>query len=296
MILAVRNLEAGEAAKLSIEKTTKCDSSVIEVWPLNLGSYDSVKAFAARVNNELPRLDICIMNAGKATDKFSLFEGHESTITVNVISTFLLALLVLPKMKETRKKNPDASRPTLTIVASTAHEYTKFPLRNSKGGIFNALDDASNDMSDRYPVSKLLDIVGTKSLAEQISKDENGEPLVIVNSLCPGLCHSELGRESGWSLWILKQLLARTTEVGSRCLVHAGAAGNIEQGEKINGVDGGLDVHGKFLSDCVVYEPNDVITGKGKLQGLKGEELQTQIWSELSEIMEAVVPGVTKNA
>lgn len=40
-----------------------------------------------------------------STEKFKLFEGNESTITVNVISTFLLALLVLPALKRSSQKH-----------------------------------------------------------------------------------------------------------------------------------------------------------------------------------------------
>lgn len=39
LILAVRNIEAGEEAKKDIESTTNCGKSVIEVWSLDLSSY-----------------------------------------------------------------------------------------------------------------------------------------------------------------------------------------------------------------------------------------------------------------
>lgn len=39
LILAVRNIKAGEEAKKDIENTTQCGKSVIEVWQLDLASY-----------------------------------------------------------------------------------------------------------------------------------------------------------------------------------------------------------------------------------------------------------------
>jgi len=239
------------------------------------------------------------MDAGKGTERFDLLEGHESTITVNVISTFLLALLVLPKMKETREKNPDMARPTLTIVASDVHLWTTMPARNSDSGIFKALDKdltTPKDMAERYPVSKFLDVIGARALADRISKDKDGKPLVIVNTVNPGLCHSELTREAGWGIYVLKILLARNTEVGSRTLVHAAAAGNIDHWKKPDRVDGGLNVHGKYLSDCLIREVSPIITGKGEIEGINGKQLQDKIWAELCDLMEGVVPGVTKNA
>lgn len=58
---------------------------------------------------------------------------------------------------------------------------------------------------------------------------------MIINYLNPGLCHSELGRDAGIGLAILKFFLARTTEVGSRTLVAAAAAP--------------ADSHGQYQSD-----------------------------------------------
>lgn len=88
LILAVRNIKAGEEAKKDIETNTKCGATVIEVWTLDLASYDSVKAFAKRAS-QLPRLDVLCENAGIAgSDKFLIAEGHEIRITV-VSRTFL---------------------------------------------------------------------------------------------------------------------------------------------------------------------------------------------------------------
>lgn len=91
-------------------------------------------------------------------------------------------------------------------------------------------------MSDRYQVSKLLEVFYCRELAERTK--ESGKPIVVVNYLNPGLCHSELGREAGWFLTMLKFFFARTTEVGSRTLVDA--------------IEGGEKTHGKYLSCCQI--------------------------------------------
>ena len=79
VILAVRNLEKGEAAKRSIEETTD-RKNVVEVWQLDLASYESVKQFAKKAN-QLKRLDAIVENAGIATPNFKFSEDNESTIT-----------------------------------------------------------------------------------------------------------------------------------------------------------------------------------------------------------------------
>lgn len=116
VILAVRDLEKGEAAKKSIDQTLSRSPSPVTVWKLDLSSYDSVREFAARVDKELDRVDVVCENAGIATGTFRLTEGDESTITTNVVSTFLLAFLLLPKLKETAQRFN--TLPTLTITSS----------------------------------------------------------------------------------------------------------------------------------------------------------------------------------
>jgi retinol dehydrogenase-12 len=120
VILTSRTASKGEAAAREIEETTG-RKGVVEVWDLDLQNYDNVKAFAERVKT-LKRLDAIIENAGISTMKFTEAAGNESTITVNVVSTFLLALLVLPKLQETARLFNVV--PTLTIVSSDVHYFT----------------------------------------------------------------------------------------------------------------------------------------------------------------------------
>lgn len=91
-------------------------------------------------------------------------------------------------------------------------------------------------MSARYNVSKLLEVFYCREMASQ--SQQNGKPSVIINYLNPGFCHSELTRDSGWGMRILKFFLARTTEAGSRTLVVA--------------ADAGSESHGEYMSNCRV--------------------------------------------
>lgn len=62
VILACRSTEKGEAAKNEIESSEK-SSGVVEVWQLDLSSYESVQQFAKKIDG-LKRLDIMLENAG----------------------------------------------------------------------------------------------------------------------------------------------------------------------------------------------------------------------------------------
>lgn len=120
VILACRSSERGDKAKADILRTTGRPDNVVEVWPLDLTSFDSVKEFCRRVD-ALDRVDAVVENASVAmvAPEGTLAEGYECTITVNVISTFLMALLLLPTLRKTAAKLN--TQPRLTIVSSDAH-------------------------------------------------------------------------------------------------------------------------------------------------------------------------------
>lgn len=282
VILAVRNTSAGEEAKSSIETSTG-RTGVCEVWHLDLASFDSVKQFAQRVNDELERLDVVVENAGYATRNLELAEGFETTITINVINTFLLALLLLPKLRGTAERFPDATRgpPRLSIVSSEVHAWVQFPetetdnLKNET--VFKTLSNPeTSNMNSRYGTSKLLEVLLVRELAPKLTKSGNN---VILNVLNPGFCHSQLTRKmaglEALAMTVFKSLVARSTEVGSRTLVAAALAGE--------------ESHGKYMTDGVVDES----AASGFARSEEGALWGRRVWEELRGILEGVSPGVT---
>lgn len=123
VILAVRSLDKGEEAAASILETEK-RPGVVEVWQLDLASYASTKDFAARAN-KLDRLDVVVANAAVYLLEFDMAEDNETTITVNVVSTFLLGILLLPKLRETARQQSKPS--VLSFIGSFVHHMTTFP-------------------------------------------------------------------------------------------------------------------------------------------------------------------------
>jgi NAD(P)-dependent dehydrogenase (short-subunit alcohol dehydrogenase family) len=274
VILAVRSLEKGEAAKEDILRTTKATSDTVQVWKLDMHNYQSVLDFTSRCSSELKRLDIAVLNAGTATDKWSTVGQDESNITVNVTSTFLLALSLLPKLKESAEQF--SIRPNLTIVASEVHRWAKFPEKNAPPDkkIFDALNDPARaeDMGERYQVTKLLEVLVVRAWAD--ARGSTSIP-VTINCVNPGLCHSELGRDLGFAFSLMKLVLARSTEKGSRTLVDAATKGP--------------ESHGQYLSDCKIELPSDFVVST------YGWETQNRVWSELKEKLERISKGVTGN-
>lgn len=153
VILACRNMEKGEAAKESILKSEKKSSDVIEVWKLDLADYQSVKDSAKKAQS-LDRLDVLVENAGIVTSKWNMTEDNESTITTNVVSPMLHAMLLLPKLRETVVKFN--TLPRLVFIGSFVHWMTAFPER-TEDNIFETLaDERKANMDDRSTLPKFL--------------------------------------------------------------------------------------------------------------------------------------------
>jgi len=141
LILAVRTISKGQSAKEDIVRSVKhrTDADAIEVWPLDLTSTASTLAFAECVKGQLTRVDILIENAAVNSSTWLLAEEFEQTFQVNVLNTFLLALTLLPKLKETKAKFADSS-PHLVVVTSEAHKLTNFEEINAPD-LYEKLND-----------------------------------------------------------------------------------------------------------------------------------------------------------
>ncbi len=87
-----------------------------------------------------------------------------------------------------------------------------------------------------YQVSKLLQLFAVREIAEQTA---NKKPSVIVNTLEPGLCHTDLTRHAegitAAVIGLMRYLLAWTAEEGSRNLVLATTAGPDSHGVMMSG-------------------------------------------------------------
>jgi len=276
VILAVRSEPKGQAAANDITASLPADSNSkveIQVWPLDMACYDSVKAFAARADG-LPRLDAVVLNAGVQTLRYALAEGDESTVTVNVVATFLLGVLLLSALERTAtttraKTNLSVLSSDLLFLAPLKERLTQ--AWDSEGWVAAMRERSGFDGMTRYMDSKLLDAFAARELASHRPVERG----VVINYLTPGWCKSELGREQdGVGVRVATRAIARSTEVGSRTLVHAATAGE--------------ETHGQFLMDSKITVPGGMIKCK------EGKELQEKVWKELRAKLETIEPNVAR--
>lgn len=139
VILAVRDRAKGQTALKSIEESTR-RNGIAEVWDLDLASYANVEKFASKVNSELDRLDVVVSNAGVYTFQgISKVADDEYHITINVVSTLMLAILLLPKLRQTASSLGHAT--ILTFTGSWMHKTVSNFSEQDADNIFKALSD-----------------------------------------------------------------------------------------------------------------------------------------------------------
>ena len=111
-------------------------------------------------------------------------------------------------------------------------------------------------------------------MRELVKRAQKGTIITLVN---PGLCNTDFTRDisnpiQSASAWMLKVLLARTSEIGSRTLVA--------------GICAGIESHGEYMSDCKNQEVAEWIRTP------KGMQVQETVYHQLLAVLEAVRPGI----
>ncbi|KAB5566847.1 putative short-chain dehydrogenase/reductase family protein [Coniochaeta sp. 2T2.1] len=276
LILAVRNQAKGHAAAARLRGSYP--DARVEVWLLEMTSYDSILAFVRRCETELNRLDITILNAGLMHLEFVRSDtGHEEILQVNYLSTFLLAILMLPVCKDKGRRDGKAGR--MTIVSSGTALFAKLPNRDARPFL------ASFDNTDAYPFhppgryfdSKMLGHMFFVRMLEYLSPEE-----VVVNLVEPGMVkgtglHRDAKGMVGWVLAAWKGFWGRTLDDGAWAYVDAAV------------VKGG-ESHGCFLMDWrvhpfakFVYQPEN----KDVMDALWDETLAEFEFAGVREILAA---------
>jgi len=168
VIITTRDVTKGEAAAREVGA---------EVLPLDLASFASIRAFAAKVLATTEPIDVLILNAGGVLQKRNeTAEGIEATFGINHLGHFLLTELLLDRVR--------ASAPArIVVVSSDAHRRAREPLDSdvAQRRTYSALR--------AYCESKLCNVLFTRELARRL--EGTG---VTVNAVHPGVVATEFAR------------------------------------------------------------------------------------------------------
>ncbi len=178
VILVGRNAAKTHAAVVRITDETK--NNDVNYLLADLSSQREVRRLAAQVNEQLPRLDVLLNNAGAIfLSGPSSVDGLEMTFALNHMGYFLLTSLLLDLVR-------DSVPARIINVSSSSHGSPgKFQLEDlPRPGI--------NRGYRAYGRSKLCNILFTYELARRL--EGTG---VTVNALHPGLVRTNIARNNG---------------------------------------------------------------------------------------------------
>lgn len=273
VIMAARDLERGQAVLADIETQTG-NKGQLEVWELDMNSYESILAFVERANT-LEHLDIAILNAGIYNASFRQARyGFEGDLQINTLSTTLLGILLLPKLKE--KKTDTRHIPILEFTNSGLHQSVQINKEALETSAYLQTYNKSENFraNHQYSISKLFLMYATNKLAEQVSSGD-----VIITSACPGMVATNLARDFKFpgarlAVWLFGKLLQRTPEQGARTIVSGTIVG--ESG------------HGRF------WQHDELQPVGSSVAGADNKKIGAQVWDEIVQILNSEVPAVNE--
>ncbi|KAJ3546926.1 hypothetical protein NM208_g1761 [Fusarium decemcellulare] len=263
LILAVRSLAKGEEAAAALRK--HYPKSKIDVWELDMDSYESIRAFAKKCAT-LPHLDMALLSAGIMNVNLQINKstGHEEMFQVNYLSTALLGLLLLPILK---RKTPSNSPGRLMLVASGAALIAEFSERDADP-LLSAFGDErgwnSSIAKKRYDTSKGLVLMLTLQLSQLTKADD-----VIVNVVDPSFT-------PGTSFFRNLPLLMRAvTWPLTKAL---GTTVNNAAWRYVDGsVARGKESHGSLISDWEIHPYHPFMYTE------EGKDFMAKLWKEILE-------------
>ncbi|XP_060538285.1 dehydrogenase/reductase SDR family member 13-like [Pantherophis guttatus] len=224
VILACRDKVRGESAMYDIRRES--GNSEVILMILDLGSLNSVRAFAQNFLKSEPRLDILINNAGILKDGQTA-DGFDRAFQVNHLGHFLLTHLLLDRLKHCAPSR-------IIIVSSFSHIFGKIDFHST-----NKPNKWMMEGTESYFNSKLANVLHVRELAKRL-KGTN----VTCYAVDPGAVKTEINRSFPWwifsSLWFMR-LFVRDCDAGAQTSIYCATEEGIER------------LSGRYFVDC---QPN----------------------------------------
>ncbi|KAJ6537643.1 hypothetical protein B0H19DRAFT_961692 [Mycena capillaripes] len=278
IILACRSQTRGQEAVKKLKSETGYAKG--ELWIIDLSDFQSVRQFRDQFERDGGRLDILVANAAVEPGKYiTTKDGWESTLQVNHLATSFAALLLLPAILRTAHENGTVSR--IVFVSSELHYDVVIEKEalSKQGSILRTLNSPeflkpTRRMREQYSITKLLNVFFVRALNVHLGRSAP----VIVNSVAPGFCVSELRRDLAggfkYMVKVMEWMLALTTEEGSRRLVWASVGLPIAEDT----------LRGQYINCCQVEEPSDFV--------MEGSKVEQGIWNETITILGGLDPKI----
>jgi protochlorophyllide reductase len=195
LILAVRDPQKMELAA----RANQFDASQYEIWQLDLGDLDSVRAFVKRFHDSGQKLNALLCNAATylplLKEPARSPQGFEISVATNYFGHYVLSRMLLENLVQTAKANGHARLITLGTVTANSEEFggkVPIPAPADIGALeglmagFKApiamINGKPFKPGKAYKDSKLCNMV----MNRELQKRYHASTGVIFNTLYPG--------------------------------------------------------------------------------------------------------------
>ena len=225
--IACRSQERGLAAAGELQRET--NNPLIEVLPLDLASFGSIRLAAGTLLRKERPLHVLINNAGVAGHRGQTEDGFEIQFGVNHLGHFLLTALLWPRLA--------ASAPARVVTVSSKAHYDAKEIR------WDRLTEPTRTRMGlkEYQVSKLANVLFSAELARR-----SAQPEVRTYSLHPGVVASDIWRRVPWPIRPLMTRAMISNEDGAKTSLHCATAASVTR-------DTGL-----YYSHCEAKDPSSL--------------------------------------
>ena len=145
VVLAVRSLERGQAVQERIARRLPAATAVVE--QVDMADLTSIRAFAGRMAEHLPQVDVLLNNAGLGMqpERAVTADGFERQFGTNHLGHFALTGLLIPALLR-------APAPRVVAIASLAHRTGRIDFADLQG-------ERRYNGSKAYSQSKLANLM-----------------------------------------------------------------------------------------------------------------------------------------
>jgi protochlorophyllide reductase len=195
LILAVRDPQKME----TVAQAHQFESDQYEIWQLDLGNLDSVKAFVQRFNESGQKLNALLCNAATylplLKEPARSPQGFEISVATNYFGHYVLSRMLLENLKQTAAQREHARLITLGTVTANSEEFggkVPIPAPADIGALegliagFKApiamINGKPFKPGKAYKDSKLCNMV----MNRELQKRYHASTGVIFNTLYPG--------------------------------------------------------------------------------------------------------------
>ncbi|HAI76315.1 MAG TPA: retinol dehydrogenase, partial [Microscillaceae bacterium] len=162
-----RDASKGEEARADIQQQSQ--NKNIQLLLADLSNQQQIRQVIENLKAQISHLDVLVNNAGFMgyLQRTTTAEGIESTVAVNHLAYFLIAHLLLDKLKA-------APQGRIVNVSSVMQKFARLDFDNLQ------FEKRYKPMQ-AYSVTKLMNVIFTKTLARRLAQTS-----VTVNCLDPG--------------------------------------------------------------------------------------------------------------